>query len=271
VATYYVENQWGGNSAPWNKGGVYVLGGRDSKPQNVIALDVASSDGGKTLVGTMTYAGEGPIGFRGTLTGNNNYAVENQWGGNSAPWHPGGSWVIGYRVGQNVVAVKAASADGGKTLTGTMTYAGEGPIGFRANQIGLNQDYKVMNQWGGSSAPWHEGGMFVLGVRSGQNVIAINVTSTDAGKTLIGTMTYSGEGPIGFRGTLNGASNYAVENQWGGNTAPWQPGGNWIIGYRAGAQNVIALNVNSTDGGNSLHGTMTYQNEGPIGVSCTKA
>ena len=98
----------------------------------MVALSATSSDGGQTLVGTMTYAGEGPIGFRATMTGPNTYAVENQWGGTDAPWNPGGTWVIGRRDAQSVVAIDILSEDGGSTLNGTMTYDGEGPIGFRA-------------------------------------------------------------------------------------------------------------------------------------------
>jgi hypothetical protein len=60
------------------------------------------------------------------------YAVENQWGGNSAPWHPGGEWVIGGRDSQNVVALSVKSEDGGLTLSGTNTDIDEGPIGFRS-------------------------------------------------------------------------------------------------------------------------------------------
>ena len=59
------------------------------------------------------------------------YGVENQWGGSSAPWHPGGTWTLGSRTGQPVVALQITSRDGGRTFTGTMTYRGEGPVGFR--------------------------------------------------------------------------------------------------------------------------------------------
>jgi hypothetical protein len=34
----------------------------------VVALNVASNDGGATLNGTNTYAGEGPIGFKGKMS-----------------------------------------------------------------------------------------------------------------------------------------------------------------------------------------------------------
>ena len=82
------------------------------------------------------------------------YQVENQWGGAAAPWHQGGTWILGARSGQNAVAIDIQSPDGGETFQGTMTYAGEGPIGFRATRRTAN-DYAVENQWGGSGAPWH--------------------------------------------------------------------------------------------------------------------
>ena len=129
MANYAVQNQWGGDQAPWHPGGTWQLGARSN--QNVVAIDVSSTDGGQTLNGTNTYAGEGPIGFRGKMTGPNTYQVENQWGGDQAPWHPGGTWVIGARDGQNVIALNVSSSDGGTTLNGTNTYAGEGPIGFK--------------------------------------------------------------------------------------------------------------------------------------------
>lgn len=261
MTLYQVENQWGGNSAAWHQGGKWILGARQD--QNVVAIDIQSPDGGETLLGTMTYADEGPIGFRASRNGANNYSVENQWGGSNAPWHPGGQWVIGFRSGQNVVALNVSSEDGGNTLTGTMTYAGEGPIGFRGS-ISAGDAYRVENQWGGSKAPWHQGGQWALGARANQKVVAIDISSDDNGKTLTGTMNYSGEGPIGFKGTLIGSNNYLVENQWGGNHAPWHPGGLWIIGYRAG-QNVIALKAESCDEGLTLNGNMTYNGEGPIG------
>ena len=129
MSKYAVANQWGGSSAPWHPGGTWVLGARDN--QKVVAIDIKSGDGGKSFTGTMTYAGEGPIGFKAQRTGQNQYNVENQWGGNDAPWHPGGKWVIGGRDNQNVIALSVTSSDGGKNLSGTNTYVNEGPIGFR--------------------------------------------------------------------------------------------------------------------------------------------
>ncbi len=133
-----------------------------------------------------------------------NYSVENQWGGDQAPWHPGGTWVLGNRPNQNPVAFDIKSSDGGKTFTGTMTYDGEGPIGFRGTNTGGN-NYKVENQWGGSSAPWNDGGTFTIGGRENQRVIRLQVSSSDGGKTFLDHtgMTYEGEGPIGFKAKLS--------------------------------------------------------------------
>ena len=261
MAIYQVQNQWGGSSAPWHAGGTFVLGAREG--QNVVAINIKSGDGGRTFTGTMTYAGEGPIGFKAKQIAGNNYEVANQWGGDSAPWHPGGYWIIGGREGQNVVALDV-KLEGTANLEGTMTYAGEGPIGFKgANTPGSS--YAIQNQWGGSSAPWHEGGTFVLGARDGQNPVAYNIQSADGGKTFTGTMTYDGEGPIGFRAIKTGANNYAAENQWGGNTAPWHPGGHLVIGARVN-QNAVSLKITSSDKGQTFTGEMTYEGEGPIGV-----
>ncbi len=265
MAIFQVQNQWGGSSAPWHAGGTWVLGGRDN--QNVTEILINSGDGGKTFSGTMTYEGEGPIGFRATQIVGNNYAVENQWGGSTAPWHPGGNWIIGGRDGQNVVQLKVESVNNGADLEGTMTYAGEGPIGFKGKET-PGSSYSVENQWGGSSAPWHQGGTFVLGARENQNPIAYDIQSKDGGKTFSGTMTYAGEGPIGFRAVQTNGNNYAAENQWGGSTAPWHPGGNLVIGGRVN-QNAIQLKISSKDEGKNFTGEMTYIGEGPIGVKAT--
>ena len=261
---HHVQNQWGGSSATWNEGGMWIIGGRAG--QNVVALNIESSDGGTTFTGQMKYAGEGPIGFRATLTQSNTYTVENQWGGDTAPWHPGGSWVLGCRAGQNVVAVNIESGDGGATFTGTMTYKGEGPIGFKS-ELSDGAVYSAENQWGGAAAPWHQGGVWVLGCRD-QAVVAVDISSPDNGKTYTGTMTYAGEGPIGVQATEVAGNNYTVENQWGGNTAPWHPGGVWLIGCRAGQQ-AVAVNITSADGGNTFSGSITYNGEGPIGFRAT--
>jgi len=95
ASVYFVQNQWGGERAPWHEGGAWVMGIRGSKGQYIVALDFQSGDEGKSFFGTITYAGEGPIGFRATEVIGNTYFVDNQWGGNDDPWHPAGYWVYG--------------------------------------------------------------------------------------------------------------------------------------------------------------------------------
>lgn len=131
MSNYSVENQWGGNDAPWHPGGTWFLGTRDAQNQKVLDIQISSEDGGYSFFGTITYEGEGPIGFRATKTEGNSYETQNQWGGEIAPWHEGGIWVIGGRDDQSVVELHVSSSDGGFTLEGTNTYVGEGPIGFR--------------------------------------------------------------------------------------------------------------------------------------------
>jgi hypothetical protein len=263
MANYEVENQWGGTSAPWHPGGTWTLGARNN--QNVVAISISSQDGGKTLTGTMTYSGEGPIGFRAKLISKNTYTVENQWGGDSAPWHPGGTWVIGARDEQRVVQLNVSSSDNGTTLNGDMTYDGEGPIGFKAVLVTVAiNSYHVENQWGGNAAPWHPGGTWIIGARDTQRAVQLSISSGDNGLSFTGTMTYSGEGPIGFRARQISGNQYTVENQWGGNTAPWHPGGTWVIGARD-AQRAVKVDISSADSGESFNGEMTYAGEGPIG------
>ena len=129
MANYKVENQWGGASAPWNPGGEWRLGSRDD--QFIAEINFSSKDDGLTFEGSMTYNGEGPISLKATNLQGNVYAVENQWGGSSAPWNPAGEWVIGSRDNQKVTQLSAMTS-GSKDLQGEMTYTGEGSIGFKA-------------------------------------------------------------------------------------------------------------------------------------------
>jgi hypothetical protein len=266
MTLFHVQNQWGGNTAPWHAGGVFNIGNRGA--QSPVALKINSGDGGKSFSGTMTYQNEGPIGLRATAVTANTYQAENQWGGTNQPWHDAGLFLLGARNGQNAVAIDITSADSGKNFSGTMTYQGEGPIGFQGNRAD-GSAYGAKNQWGGNSAPWHEGGQWVLGCRADQAVVGLNVTSPDNGETLVGSMTYANEGAIGFRGTLTLANTYTVENQWGGTSAPWHPGGEWVIGCR-GTQGVVAVQAESPDG-KVLTGTMIYNGEGPIGLTLTRS
>ncbi len=260
MAIYKVKNQWGGSAVPWLEGGTFVLGCREN--QNVVALEISSGDGGKTLVGRMTYEGESPIGFRAIQIVGNNYAVENQWGGVTAPWHPGGNWIIGARKRQNVIALNLKAE--GNSLEGSMSYQGEGPINIVAT-LTKGSSYSVDSHWGGESAPWHSAGTFVLGNRENQHPVAFDLTSYDSGRTLEGTMTYEGEASIGFRATQILDNNYNVENQLGGPTSRWVSGGQFVIGSRVD-QRVISLKISSSNEGTDFTGQMTYFGESAIDV-----
>ena len=131
---YFVENQWGGPSAPWNAGGYWIIGGRAS--HRVVKLDASSSDGGLKLVGKVTYDGEATMDFKAKRVDGVNYEIFIKRGGSCAHahWQFGGAWVIGGRPSQPVVDIHFSSSDHGENFSGVMTYFGEGPIGFRARQ-----------------------------------------------------------------------------------------------------------------------------------------
>ncbi|MCG8418129.1 MAG: lectin ESA-2 [Proteobacteria bacterium] len=262
--SYKVQVQWGGSAAPWHQDGIWVVGGRDN--QSAVALNIISHNGGQTFTGTMQYEGEGPLGFRAQQESGNSYNTWVQWGGSSAPWHENGIWVIGGRDGQRGVEVNISSGDGGQTFLGNIIYAGEGPIGFKAEQdfkAGFNS-YDTEVQWGGSAEPWHANGVWIIGGRDKQHAVAVDINSGDGGKSFTGSMTYAGEGPLGFQATLKGDNEYDTWVQWGGSYAPWHQNGVWVIGGRD-KQNAVALKIDSKDGGETFTGTMTYDGEGPIG------
>ena len=185
MSIYQVQKKWG--DSPLQQGGVFVLGSRSN--QDLVDININSTDGGKTLTGTITYKGEGPIGFKGVQVIGNNYKVEYEW---SNTWNDGGNWVIGARDGQNVVALKVSAVENTKDLKGEVTYEGEGPIDLAATFV-MGNVYSVQNKWGG---PWHSTGYFIIGARENQRAVELKVSSENEGQTLTGKMTYKGEDPI---------------------------------------------------------------------------
>ncbi|WP_435261164.1 lectin OAA family protein [Tenacibaculum sp. nBUS_03] len=257
MSIYQVQNKWG--DSPLQQGGIFVLGSRSN--QELVDININSTDGGKTLTGTITYKGEGPIGFKGVQVAGNNYKVENEW---SNTWNDGGNWVIGARDGQNVVALKVSAVENTKDLKGEVTYEGEGPIVFQGKET-AGSAFEVQNQWGGPNSPWNPGGVFVLGSRDKQQPIALDIKSNDEGQTFTGTMTYEGEGPIDLEATFVMGNVYSVQNKWGG---PWHSAGYFIIGAREN-QRAVELKVSSNNEGQTLTGKMTYKGEGPIEVTAS--
>ena len=131
---YRVQYQWRDKSSPWHDGGIFRLNSRIQQP--VVALQFTSDDGGRTLTGTVTYAGEKKRRFQAEQAQPNIYNVQTQPAG--AAWQPAGKWRIDSRQEQNIVELNAASEDGGQALRGELRYQGEGPIRFRA--IRENED-----------------------------------------------------------------------------------------------------------------------------------
>lgn len=268
MAIYVVQNKWDGST--WQDGGVFNIGNRqDQLPAEV---NIMSVDHGRTLTGTMTYVDENPIGLQCTLTTMSSYRCVNQWGGRWAPWHDAGQFLLGALGNHGLVALQIKSADRGHTFTGTMTHAGQNPVEFMAT-LANSIPYAAKNVWGNASGRFvgsselHPGGEWVLGCSAdGRRVVALSVTSDDEGATLKGTMTYVGEGPIGFRGKRTMVNTYVVENQRGGSSAPWIPGGTFVLGCR-GDQGVVSIQITSNDDGASLEGQMIYAREGVMGLS----
>lgn len=129
------------------------------------------------------------------------YAVQNQWGGDDAPWHNGGKWALGSRDGeQYVVGLNLSSFDNGYTLEGTLLYSGESyPIAVLATQSnmdGSETSYDIQTQ--SENEDWILVGSWIIGCRPGQPVMQLDIASNDEGASLVGTMTYLNEGPIGF-------------------------------------------------------------------------
>ncbi|MFN0203711.1 MAG: lectin OAA [Bacteroidia bacterium] len=134
MALYQVQNQWGGEDAPWHEGGRWALGSRDGE-QYVVGLHLTSFDNGYSLEGTVLYSGEEyPIAVVATSVENDHgemlYDIQTQT--ENEDWQQAGSWTIGARPGQSVMHLDISSDDDGKSLGGTMTYMNEGPIGFYA-------------------------------------------------------------------------------------------------------------------------------------------
>ncbi len=253
---YSVENRWGGEDKPFHPGGLWVLGDRCG--QGIIEIDITSKNDGKSFEGHVTYAGEGQIGFKAQHIIGFSYQVEYSWGGTDG--HKGGSWVIGQRVGQPCIALNVKSTDGGKILSGTCTYKGEGPIAF-LGKAGLQDSNRTIARWGGVNEPWHDGGVMVVSSRSTQAVESLDIKSSDKGKTFTGSMVYQHEGPIAVKCTYIMGNTYSVENRWGGDKAPWHNAGLWLIGGRD-EQRAELLNVSASP----LTGKTQYIGEGEISI-----
>jgi hypothetical protein len=273
--------QRGGNVEQWHPDGDWVLGGRDS--QRVISIKIRSADRGKRLTGTITYDFEGPIGFKAASVGGNRYAVQNHWGGELAPWHDGGTWILGGRPNDRVIALDVVSEDHGETLQGEMTYEREGPIRFKATRTtrttarekppelaltwlaalranpkspARSTTYRVTCQTGAETEPWRPAGDWVLGTRDNQPIVGVTIRSENAFTLFKGKIIYAGGDPLGFYAhTHHNKMEYEVHTQWS-RYSPFAPAGTWSISGRRG-ERLVCLDLVSDDGGETLRGSIT--------------
>lgn len=125
------------------------------------------------------------------------YEVKAQWGGSAAPWNKEGTWMLGTRKDQDLLAVDIGSPDNGQTLLGRIAYCCEGPIDFRAVRMAANA-YFVTVHWG-SDPIWHDDGIWIIGGRNDQRCTRLSILYNPMTKEFNGTAAYQGEGEIGFK------------------------------------------------------------------------
>ena len=146
--------------------------------------------------------------------------------------------------------------------------------------------YRVQNQWGGSHAPWHDGGVFKIGDPAMASFSALSVASADKGETLAGTVTFAEEeAPTqdNFKATRrkqdagdaktaekqvaarHRENIYDVETRPFNDDGPgdWRPVGDWRLGSRE-FQRIVHMELTTADDGHTLVGEITYEGEAPI-------
>ena len=134
---------------------------------------------------------------------NNDYRVLVGWD-SSGPIHFDGKWMIGSRVYERVLKLKASSADGGNTLMGKVTFEGSGATGFKGVRYGDSR-YTVSIQFytqryvESGTILWVQEGDWIIGGRHDQPVVDIDISGN--GYSFTGSMTYLGEGPISVSAT----------------------------------------------------------------------
>lgn len=117
------------------KSGTWTLGANESPLEVRFASGngVDKHDGGKTLMGQVKFDQKaGMLALKAERINGNNFAVYTKKGNEN--WKKDGDWVIGGRNNHAVIKADAKSTDGGKTLIGMITYAGEGPVHFKATR-----------------------------------------------------------------------------------------------------------------------------------------
>ncbi|MEL6534164.1 MAG: lectin OAA [Bacteroidota bacterium] len=133
MAAYFVKTEER-TSKSWNRGGMWILGSREH--HNLSVVDLISQNGGKTLYGTASYAGEKAMKVKAELKHGHVYNVYFRKGGISTPWEVEGTWVIGANNSPMVTSIALNSPDKGDHLTGVVTFEDKSPMGFKASMAG---------------------------------------------------------------------------------------------------------------------------------------
>ena len=71
-----------------------------------------------------------------------------------------------------------------------------------------------------------------MGYRRHKYLVALDITSTDAGQTFTGLIRYQGEGSIDYRAANISGNFYQAHVHWGSQPT-WHTEGIWVIGSRA--------------------------------------
>jgi phospholipase C len=130
----------------------------------------------------------------------------------------------------------------------------------------VTNQYQVQIQRGGS---WQEDGMWAIGRRFDSDktdvINQIYITSNDGGQTLNGNFrdTVPDELSVSVsrcQATHSSGNYYTVVETAAQSSRKFT----WVLGSRTD-KHVIAIDVESRDGGKTLNGTITYQGEEPIG------
>lgn len=139
------------------------------------------------------------------------YRVFHQQGDESAPWHDGGIFKIGDRLGQPVVALDFKFPADKATGSGQVTYQGQSPVGFTATRYGDNQNHYAI-KFTQSADPFPDGD-WQIGAHESQSVVALRIKVAEnselgvGDQKLVGSITYDGGPELRFRGVRSNAKN----------------------------------------------------------------
>jgi hypothetical protein len=211
-----------------------------------------------------------------------------------------------------VLSGRAAGIALAATVAATVAGLGAGPAHAAPQGVcGTTAVFKTEIQWGGNTAPWHADADLSVVLKNRHTIVdkatapagttlnwsgpngAAAITFT-AKNTFTGTAQFPGEGPVGYRGTLDRWSPalcdpvavFKTEIQWGGDTAPWHadadlvtlvknrhtiidkataPAGTKVSWTGPNGNADITFNVN-----NAFTGTAQFPGEGPVGYRGTR-